>query len=185
MAAKAKSKNSGCAGFIGLVLIIGLLGKACGSTDSPSGASLAPTQARFVHPVPIIGSGVHLRLSPTDEAASLATLGAPDSIEYVGLENGQWSRVELRDGTRGYVSNIFLGGVTYVNPVAPKTAHRPRAARHHKRTTVSLAYYCASGNTVKYHSSPDCRGLSRCSASIVSLPLHEAEGSMDPCKFCY
>lgn len=181
LAAKTKSNDSGCAGIIGLVLLIGLLGKACGSSDAPSSASLTAQTPRLAHPVRITGNGVSLRLSPTTAATALATLSAPDSIEYIGRENDQWSRVELRDGTRGYVSNKFLDGVAYVPPT-PK--HRPRPT-HRAHAPVALAYYCASGNTVKYHSYPDCRGLNRCGASIVSLPLNQAEASMDPCKFCH
>lgn len=183
MALKTKSNNNGCAGAIGLVLIIGLLGKACGSSDAPSSASLTAHQVRLAHPVRITGNGVSLRLSPTTAASSLATLSISDSIEYIGRENDQWSRVELRDGTRGYVSNKFLDGVVYVPPIQ-KPKHRPYTPRR-AHTPVALAYYCASGNTVKYHSYPDCRGLNRCGASIVSLPLTQAEDSMDPCKFCH
>jgi hypothetical protein len=183
VAAKTKSNNSGCAGAIGLVLIIGLLGKACDSSEAPISASLIAHQARLAHPVRITGNGVSLRLSPTAAATSLAKLSAPDSVDYVGRENDQWSRVELRHGTRGFVSNKFLDGVVYVPPT-PTPKHRPRQT-HRAHAPVALAYYCASGNTVKYHSSPDCRGLSRCGASIESLPLNQAERSMDPCKFCH
>ena len=49
----------------------------------------------------------------------------------------------------------------------------------------AVAYYCASGNVVKYHTSPTCRGLTRCSATVKPLPLAEAQGRMQPCKVCH
>lgn len=49
----------------------------------------------------------------------------------------------------------------------------------------AVAYYCASGNTVKYHASPTCRGLNRCSATIKPLPLSEAQAKMQPCRVCH
>jgi hypothetical protein len=54
-----------------------------------------------------------------------------------------------------------------------------------KRSTGPTVYYCASGNTVKYHASSGCRGLSRCGASVDPISLREAQQSMDPCKWCY
>lgn len=69
-----------------------------------------------------------------------------------------------------------------------------RAASPHKKTAVAprravsrgpVVYYCASGNTVKYHASPDCRGLNRCGSAVVKISQREAEQSMNPCKFCY
>ena len=69
-----------------------------------------------------------------------------------------------------------------------------RAASTHKKVAVAphravsrgpVVYYCASGNTVKYHASPDCRGLNRCGSAVVKISQREAEQSMNPCKFCY
>jgi hypothetical protein len=67
---------------------------------------------------------------------------------------------------------------------AQQPAHR---AKHHTtaRPAISKAYYCASGNTVKYHASATCRGLNRCSATVKPLALSEAQAQMEPCKICH
>ncbi|GAB3730749.1 hypothetical protein GCM10027594_12780 [Hymenobacter agri] len=74
----------------------------------------------------------------------------------------------------------------------PRTTHK--TVTHHaaakvkvktKRAAGPLVYYCDSGNTVKYHASSGCRGLSRCGAAVVSMPLAAAQQQMDPCKWCY
>lgn len=67
-------------------------------------------------------------------------------------------------------------------------AHRPTARKvvvKTKRSTGPMVYYCASGNTVKYHATSGCRGLARCGASILPISLREAQQQMDPCKWCY
>lgn len=74
----------------------------------------------------------------------------------------------------------------------PRTTHK--TVTHHagakvkvktKHATGPQVYYCNSGNTVKYHASPDCRGLARCGAAVVSISLASAQQQMDPCKWCY
>jgi hypothetical protein len=68
----------------------------------------------------------------------------------------------------------------------PATAARPAVARPAPRPAGGgVVYMCDSGNRVKYHASPGCRGLNRCGASVVRLSKAEAQQSMDPCKFCY
>ncbi len=67
---------------------------------------------------------------------------------------------------------------------APKSVAKRPVARPSKSTGPS-AYFCTSGNTVKYHSSSTCQGLTRCGASISRISLREAEQTMDPCKFCH
>ena len=54
---------------------------------------------------------------------------------------------------------------------APAQAQQAHPATHHRRTApqpaataTPMAYYCASGNVVKYHASPTCR------ASIAAPP---------------
>ncbi|MVN78950.1 hypothetical protein GO988_21685 [Hymenobacter sp. HMF4947] len=76
---------------------------------------------------------------------------------------------------------------TAVAPHAP-VAHKPAVKKvvvKVKRSTGPTVYYCASGNTVKYHASSGCRGLARCGASIEPISLREAQASMEPCKWCY
>ena len=60
----------------------------------------------------------------------------------------------------------------------PRTTHK--AVTHHAAAKVKVktktaagtqVYYCNSGHTVKCHASPDCRGLARCGASVVSISL--------------
>ena len=76
----------------------------------------------------------------------------------------------------------------------PRTTHK--TVTHHAAAKVKVktktraaagpkVYYCASGNTVKYHASPTCRGLARCNAAVVLMALAAAQQRMDPCKWCY
>jgi hypothetical protein len=86
---------------------------------------------------------------------------------------------------------------TLAQAIHPRTTHRAvthKTVSHHARAKVKVktkyaagpvVYYCNSGNTVKYHAEPNCRGLSRCGASVVSMSLATAQQSMDPCKWCY
>lgn len=70
--------------------------------------------------------------------------------------------------------------------LAQQPAHRHhQAAGPTTATGQALAYYCASGNTVKYHSSATCRGLNRCSATVKPLTLAEAQSKMQPCRICH
>ena len=77
---------------------------------------------------------------------------------------------------------LLLGGAAH----AQRPLHR---AKHGLVTqaapATSQAYYCASGNVVKYHSSATCRGLNRCSAVVKPLALSEAQAQMEPCKICH
>jgi hypothetical protein len=76
----------------------------------------------------------------------------------------------------------------------PALALGQHHARYHRATPYHAAaptagkeqaYYCASGNTVKYHSSATCRGLNRCLATVKPLALSEAQAQMEPCKICH
>jgi hypothetical protein len=70
---------------------------------------------------------------------------------------------------------------TVVHPPGAKAKVKTKT-----RATAAAAgpavYYCASGNTVKYHASAACRGLARCNATVVPLPLATAPQSMQPCS---
>lgn len=47
-------------------------------------------------------------------------------------------------------------------------------------------YICTGETSTKYHSDPDCRGLSRCSGEIEEVSEEEAEDmGRTPCKICY
>jgi hypothetical protein len=88
--------------------------------------------------------------------------------------------------TRHYVpvteaSQPYAAGGKVVRVVATsKVTPRPAAS-----ASGAVAYYCNSGNTVKYHASPGCRGLNRCSASVVKMNLRQAQQEMDACKICH
>jgi len=75
---------------------------------------------------------------------------------------------------------LLLSGVAQAQQPAHRAKHQGTG-----RPAASQAYYCASGNTVKYHSSATCRGLNRCSATVKPLALSEAQGQMEPCKICH
>ncbi|MDO7853187.1 hypothetical protein [Hymenobacter convexus] len=76
---------------------------------------------------------------------------------------------------------------------APTQAPHPKAAPQpvgHRRIApkpkaTPVAYYCASGYTVKYHASPTCRGLENCSATIDKIALRTAQARMEPCWVCH
>lgn len=47
-------------------------------------------------------------------------------------------------------------------------------------------YICTGETSTKYHTDPDCRGLSRCSGEIEEVSEEEAEDmGRTPCKICY
>ena len=47
-------------------------------------------------------------------------------------------------------------------------------------------YICTGETSTKYHSDPDCRGLSRCSGEIEEVSEEEAEDmGRTPCKICH
>jgi|GEM_PF-5805679 len=79
---------------------------------------------------------------------------------------------------------IFLAAAALGQQPAPRTSHH-RPATHAAPAPKEQAYYCASGNVVKYHSSATCRGLNRCSARVEPLALSDAQSRMEPCKLCH
>lgn len=55
-----------------------------------------------------------------------------------------------------------------------------------KKVEETKVYICTGEKSTKYHSSPDCRGLGRCSGEIEEVSEEEAEGmGRTPCKICY
>jgi hypothetical protein len=46
-------------------------------------------------------------------------------------------------------------------------------------------YYCASRNTVKYHTDATCLGLKQCGGRVKSMSLSQARSKMDLCKMCH
>jgi len=60
-------------------------------------------------------------------------------------------------------------------------------------TTLSAAsyagdsvYICYSATSYAYHSSPDCRGLNRCTHRLIKVSLEDARNKYNhrPCKLC-
>lgn len=50
----------------------------------------------------------------------------------------------------------------------------------------TYVYICTGPKSEKYHSSKDCRGLNRCSATIEKITLTKAkELGRGPCDICY
>ncbi len=54
-----------------------------------------------------------------------------------------------------------------------------------RKSVESAVYICDSKTSYAYHSSTDCRGLSRCTHGVVKLTRKEADQSRTPCKWCY
>lgn len=53
-------------------------------------------------------------------------------------------------------------------------------------STGESVYICTGESSTKYHSDPDCRGLSRCSGEIEEVSEEEADDmGRTPCKICY
>ena len=49
---------------------------------------------------------------------------------------------------------------------------------------AQTVYYCASHNSVKYHTDATCPALKQCSAVLKSTTLGQARSKMDLCKMC-
>ena len=81
--------------------------------------------------------------------------------------------------------SCLLSAPAQVHPKAAPhpTAHLRIASK--RKASKPVAYYCASGYTVKYHASPTCRGLENCSASIDKITLRTAQAHMEPCWVCH
>lgn len=79
--------------------------------------------------------------------------------------------------------HMLLAGTLTLCSWLPAAPAQPALARAIHAPTY--AYYCASGNTVKYHSSATCRGLNRCSAEVKKLTLEDAQQRMAACKLCH
>ena len=78
---------------------------------------------------------------------------------------------------------LLLSSAALAQTPAPRPHPAPRPAT--APAPQEQAYYCASGNVVKYHASASCRGLNRCSAAVKPIALSEAQRTMDPCKICH
>ena len=61
-----------------------------------------------------------------------------------------------------------------------------RGAISKLQTTETKVYLCNSFGAKVYHSSPNCRGLSRCTHGIIEVSLSDAVNKYGrrPCKIC-
>lgn len=55
-----------------------------------------------------------------------------------------------------------------------------------RNNVTGVVYICTGETSTKYHSDPDCKGLSRCSGEIEEVSEEEADDmGRTPCKICY
>lgn len=81
----------------------------------------------------------------------------------------------------GYNINNFLSEYSSKK----ETTERKENVPIKKETSYSV-YICTGETSTKYHSDPDCRGLSSCSGEIEEVSEEEAEDmGRTPCKICY
>jgi len=79
-----------------------------------------------------------------------------------------------------------LGRVAILGVSLVSAALGTRSYTHAAHPAGRKAYYCASGNTVKYHASPTCRGLSSCTAQVATSTLAQVRRQqMEPCLVCH
>ena len=53
-------------------------------------------------------------------------------------------------------------------------------------TKETYVYICTGPQSKKYHKTKGCRGLNRCSASIIQISLSKAKSmGRGPCGICY
>lgn len=58
-----------------------------------------------------------------------------------------------------------------------------KQTRH--KASPDCVYVCSGHSAKRYHSVEDCKGLSRCSGSIVEMTVEEAENKgRTPCRMC-
>lgn len=69
----------------------------------------------------------------------------------------------------GLAAAIALGGGTFVTT----------------QLNARPVYYCASHNTVKYHTNATCAHLKACGAVVRSMPVAQARDRMQLCKACH
>lgn len=74
-------------------------------------------------------------------------------------------------------------------PMAVSSINSPNAESHDFDLYAhgsGKVYICTGEGARKYHSNSGCRGLNRCSASIISVSLKDAQKrGLDACKICY
>ena len=80
-----------------------------------------------------------------------------------------------------FIKSIFIALVLF-------SAIGGTTASTKKNTSIlsGTVYICTGPKARKFHSSPNCRGLNRCSGNIKSLSVSVAQSKgFTPCKICY
>lgn len=81
---------------------------------------------------------------------------------------------------------IVLSGMAPLMESAFVSAGENIHAEHCVEAASETVYYCTGPNAAKYHRSAKCRGLRKCSCSIVKCTKSEAQAKgFKPCKICY
>lgn len=78
---------------------------------------------------------------------------------------------------------LFLTIAANAQTEQNKSQHQQQKAV--KKAAIVYVYVCESGNSVKYHKSETCRGLSKCKAGVREYDKKVASLTHDPCKICY
>lgn len=78
------------------------------------------------------------------------------------------------------IAPLLLFGLYTANTAAPHTTY-PASAK-----TEDLVYICYSNTSYAFHSSPNCRGLNRCTHKIIKVSKKDAVASYGKraCKLC-
>ncbi len=54
------------------------------------------------------------------------------------------------------------------------------------QTKEQTVFICTGGKSKKFHATPKCRGLNRCSGRIIEITIEKAESKgRTPCRICY
>jgi len=54
------------------------------------------------------------------------------------------------------------------------------------KSTSTMVYICTGSNSIRYHKTSRCRGLSNCSGDIIKISIEEAsQMGRTACKICY
>ncbi|MDE6562209.1 MAG: hypothetical protein K2K75_12575 [Muribaculaceae bacterium] len=81
---------------------------------------------------------------------------------------------------------MLLVGLAPMMESAIVSAGESVHAEHCGEAASETVYYCTGPNAAKYHRSAKCRGLRKCSCSIVKCTKSEAQAKgFKPCKICY
>lgn len=91
----------------------------------------------------------------------------------------------MKNFKRLAVTVILLGMSPLINTTFV-SAREYLHSDHFVESNNTIVYYCTGPNAKKYHRSSNCKGLRKCSCSIVKCSKSEAEKKgFKPCKICY